>query len=164
MLTDERLDRVLRFTESAFFISGQPSRVLLNPSTHGFWPEAMPRLRPAASTCFTLLPKRRTVDIFRLLWGAFRLQLRIHPAPVALCAFIRLRPRWSSSPPMNRWERLAAQLSQLPRPRSCHVFVRACSQCKAWSLVSSPSSANCGACGGRLYDDPCVPDLPRLML
>ena len=77
--------------------------------------------------------------------------LRIHQAATTLV----------SEPSTNRWERLAAQLSQLPRPRSCHAFVRACSQCKAWSLVNSPSLADCGACGGRLYDDPCVPELPR---
>jgi hypothetical protein len=77
--------------------------------------------------------------------------LRIHQAATALV--------FESS--TNNWERLVSQLSQLPRPRSCHIFVRACSQCKAWSLVNSPSVADCGACGGRLYDDPCVPELPR---
>jgi hypothetical protein len=80
--------------------------------------------------------------------------LRIHQTATALVF----------EPSMNRWQRLAAQLSQLPRPRSCRVCVRACSQCKVWSLVNSPSLADCGECGRRLYDDPCVPDLPRLML
>jgi len=58
--------------------------------------------------------------------------------------------------PLPWREQVARRLSKIPRPRLCRVFIRACSQCGAWSLVDSPSPVACASCGGQLYDDSAV--------
>jgi hypothetical protein len=54
----------------------------------------------------------------------------------------------------QQWRaRFLDQLSELPRPKMCRSYVRACAKCGRWTLLSFAGPAPCDSCGEPLYDE-----------